>query len=46
MSLYFTCRINKTLLQTVFFGNFAHWVYDFVPVHEMVEVDVDNRVLN
>jgi len=27
MALYFEYRINKTaLLQTVFFGGFAHWV--------------------
>jgi len=27
LARYFECRINKdTLLQTVFFGDFAHWL--------------------
>jgi len=27
MALYFECRINKSaLLETAFFGDFAHWV--------------------
>jgi len=25
-ALCFECRINKKLLQTVFFGDFSHWV--------------------
>jgi len=46
MALYFECRIYKNaLLQTVFFGNFAHWVFKRVSLFIIRHIfGVDNVI--
>jgi len=46
MALYFQCRTNKNaLLQTAFFGNFAHWETRSTHIRNIVN-DVINKHSN